>query len=78
MLSIDDNRRIDGGIRGLSELLRIKDSEVMHKLVVEENMKRKEGGQAPLTTSNLCSTPIDVTSPSTNNQCVIKRSLDAH
>ncbi|KAF8961379.1 hypothetical protein BDZ97DRAFT_1208591 [Flammula alnicola] len=35
-----------GGIRGLSELLIIK--EVMHRLMVEENTKRKEDGQAPL------------------------------
>ena len=36
-----------GGIRGLSELLIIK--EVMHRLMVEENMKRESEGQLPLT-----------------------------
>ena len=36
-----------GGIRGLSELLMIK--EVMHRLMVEENRKRKADGQALLT-----------------------------
>ncbi|KAF8961390.1 acyl transferase/acyl hydrolase/lysophospholipase [Flammula alnicola] len=35
-----------GGIRGLSELLIIK--EVMHRLMVEENTKRKQDGQALL------------------------------
>ncbi|KAJ7937769.1 acyl transferase/acyl hydrolase/lysophospholipase [Mycena leptocephala] len=37
-----------GGIRGLSELLMIK--EVMHRLMVEENKKRKTLGLAPLDT----------------------------
>jgi len=36
-----------GGIRGLSELLIIK--EVMHRLMVEENTKRESEGQPPLT-----------------------------
>ncbi|KJA21133.1 hypothetical protein HYPSUDRAFT_68085 [Hypholoma sublateritium FD-334 SS-4] len=35
-----------GGIRGLSELLIIK--EIMHRLMVEENKKRKERGEPPL------------------------------
>ena len=37
-----------GGIRGLSELLIIK--EIMHRLMVEENAKRESDGQ-PLLTS---------------------------
>jgi len=36
-----------GGIRGLSELLIIK--QLMHKLMVDGNMKRKQDGQPPLT-----------------------------
>jgi patatin-like phospholipase/acyl hydrolase len=36
-----------GGIRGLSELLIIK--EVMHKLMIEENTRRKSDGQPSLT-----------------------------
>ena len=36
-----------GGIRGLSELLIIK--QLMHKLMVDLNMKRKQDGQPPLT-----------------------------
>ena len=36
-----------GGIRGLSELLIIK--EIMHRLMVEENMKRESNGQSLLT-----------------------------
>ena len=35
-----------GGIRGLSELLIIK--EIMHRLMVEENAKRKNDGEEPL------------------------------
>jgi patatin-like phospholipase/acyl hydrolase len=37
-----------GGIRGLSELFVIK--EIMHRFMAEENTKRKENGQVPLTT----------------------------
>jgi hypothetical protein len=48
-LSLTSSRWTDGGgIRGLSELLIIK--EIMHKLMVEENMKRESEGQ-PLLTS---------------------------
>ena len=36
-----------GGIRGLSELLILK--EVMHRLMVAENTKRESDGQPPLT-----------------------------
>lgn len=43
------NRTDGGGIRGLSELLIIK--WVMHRLMVEENTKRKKDGQPLL--SNL-------------------------
>ncbi|KIM43600.1 hypothetical protein M413DRAFT_443515, partial [Hebeloma cylindrosporum] len=36
-----------GGIRGLSELLIIR--EIMHRLMIEENKERKSNGQPPLT-----------------------------
>jgi len=36
-----------GGIRGFSELLMIK--EIMHRLMLEENMKRESDGLPPLT-----------------------------
>ena len=48
MESLTINHCTDGGgIRGLSELLIIK--QVMHRLMVEENVKRKKDGQALLT-----------------------------
>jgi patatin-like phospholipase/acyl hydrolase len=47
MVSLTSNHRTDGGgIRGLSELIVIK--EVMHRLMVEENAKRKKDGEQPL------------------------------
>jgi hypothetical protein len=47
-LSLTSSRWTDGGgVRGLSELLIIK--ELMHRLMVEENTKRESSGRAPLT-----------------------------
>jgi len=47
-LSLTSNRWTDGGgIRGLSDLLIIK--EIMHRLMIEENMEREGEGQLPLT-----------------------------
>jgi len=46
--SLTTSRWTDGGgICGLSELLIIK--EIMHRLMIEENIKRKSDGQPPLT-----------------------------
>jgi hypothetical protein len=45
--SLTSKHRTDGGgIRGLSELLMIK--QVMHRTMVEENAKRKKDGEEPL------------------------------
>ena len=47
-LSLTNSRWTDGGgIRGLSELLIIK--EIMHRLMVDENAKREIDGQPLLT-----------------------------
>ena len=47
-LSLTSSHRTDGGgIRGLSELLIIK--EIMHRLMVEENAKRESDRQPLLT-----------------------------
>jgi len=47
--SLTDNHRTDGGgIRGLSELLLLK--EIMHRVMVDENADRKRDGR-PLLTS---------------------------